>query len=386
MNLAFYYHIEIGISKNGILTAPGFIGVFIDSLASKVDKFYLVAHTINKDEDYVLKSSNIVLVDLGKPKPAWYRHYFHIRILSSLKFSISDADAFLVRSPSPLAPFFTKYVPKKCKIIYYVVGSYLSGANEMKIQSFREILIQIYLRRNHKLFIRELKGKEVLVNSPEIEKSLNNIAKEIHLIPTTTLSNNDIYFREDTCVVNKIQLIYSGRFDWQKGLKELIYAFAELHKLNSSFQLNLVGWEDGEDKPVEKELRNIIALLNLNEFVIFHGKKKVGEELSKMYRMADIFILPSYHEGFPRTIWEAQANSLPVISTKVGAIPVFLEHLEDVYLIQPKSSKDIVEAVMVLLTDSILRRKIIKNAFKKAKLNTLDNRSTELINYVEKII
>jgi glycosyltransferase involved in cell wall biosynthesis len=91
-----------------------------------------------------------------------------------------------------------------------------------------------------------------------------------------------------------------------------------------------------------------------------------------MYRNADIFVLPSYHEGFPRTIWEALANSCPIIVSKVGSIPYVLENGLNAILINPKSELEIVNAVMELINNPDLRMKIIKNGYQFSKSSKLE--------------
>ncbi|MCO1498175.1 glycosyltransferase, partial [Limosilactobacillus reuteri] len=79
--------------------------------------------------------------------------------------------------------------------------------------------------------------------------------------------------------------------------------------------IDIVGWEEQGSFSYEKALKQIAIENGIGEKIIFHGKKEIGPELNTYYRNADIYAIPSYHEGFPRTIWEAMANSLPVIAT-----------------------------------------------------------------------
>ena len=67
INLAFYYHIPI-VKKGEELFCPGFLGVFLDSIAKIVNKLTLVMHESCYEigSDYKLKQSNIDFISLGK--------------------------------------------------------------------------------------------------------------------------------------------------------------------------------------------------------------------------------------------------------------------------------------------------------------------------------
>lgn len=384
MNLAFYYHIPAGICDNHKITLPGFLGIFLDNLAKEVNEFVLIAHTYKGEADYELASTNIRLVDLGPQTPAWHRHLFHRRLLKNLKKELRETEALIVRSPSPLAPFFHKYIPDHCLLRYYVVGSYAAGAGEMTPKSLREWATKQYLFANHRLFRKELKGKDIFVNSPQLKEALADHCRSIENIPSTTLSEEDIFYREDTCLNDSINLLYTGRIDLQKGLMELVEAFASLSGKYSTLRLHLVGWEEDTAKPVEKVLRKRAEELRVRDQVLFHGRKQLGEELWRMYRMADIYVIPSYHEGFPRTIWEAMSHSLPVVATKVGAIPYYLTDKENALLIEAKNVKAIVEGIKNLIETPSLRRQLIVNALDIVRANTLKNRAKQMIAHVEK--
>ena len=361
---------------------PAYFGVFVDSLAKEVDEFVLIAHTFNGIDEYALNCTNIRLVDLGRPRPAWFRHYFHKIILSKLSENLLGIDNFIIRAPSPLAPFFDRYVPPSTVIKYYVVGSYYSGAKEMKIGGLRDWFIRHWLLLNHKRLLGVLRDKSVVVNSKQLELELKDVCESIVHVPTTTLSDSDIEPVRETCEGNIVNILYTGRFDVQKGLVELFEAFSVLLKseADKTLKLHLVGWEDRKDKPVENKLRQISLDRGFEDKVSWHGRKKLGEELWSTYRMADIYVLPSYHEGFPRTIWEAMAFALPVVTTNVGGIPEHLTHLETAYLCEPKNSHVLAVGIRSVIRDKRLRDRLIAQGNLLASSNTLAKRAKQFIN------
>ncbi len=387
MKLAFYYHIPIFISGNGNLFLPGYLGVFVDALAKEVEQLVLVMHTAkdNINTDYILKSKNITLVNLGEKTPAWHRMFFHKKILKEKLNKISDCDILLVRSPSPLAPYFYKYL-NNIKLNFLIVGDYKSGASQMKVNNIRDRFIQLFLHYNNFLFKKQIRKTDIIVNSPELAEKYRKIAKSIGLIKTTTLSEKDFFKREDTCTGDVIRLLYTGRIDPAKGLFELLEAFAILKNEIPNLSLHYVGWEDNQEKPVEKNLQKRAKELNIYESVTFHGKKNVGNELNAMYRMADIYIIPSYHEGFPRTIWEAMANGLPVIATKVGSIPYYLRNNQEALLIDPKDVKQIKGAITTIVKNAKVRLNIIAAGKKLAIENTLEKQTLILVDLLKEKI
>lgn len=381
MVLAFYYHYPVVTIENRNYV-PGFLGCFLHALAQCVEKLIIVAHpsSHNKNDlfDYELKDKNMEFLFIKERTAAWHRHLFHKRILSSVKNRLQGVDFLIVRSPSPLAPFFVHYT-SPAKLVYMIVGDYRESVEQMPSQGFRNKIMKMYIRHNDGLFRKAMKRAHLLVNAPSLFEKYKHLGKSIHQIRTTTLSREDFFLREDTCLQSTIHLLYTGRLDWAKGLNEMAEAFIEWIQNGEKMHWHIVGWEESQDKPVEKALREKMNSAGLSDMVTFHGKKRIGSELNEMYRMADIYVLPSYHEGFPRTIWEAMANGLPVVTTSVGAIPLYLEHEKNVLLMKPKSVSDIVDAVMRVKNDSLLRKKMIKNGYEKANENTLEIQTKHMV-------
>ena len=161
-----------------------------------------------------------------------------------------------------------------------------------------------------------------------------------------------------------------------------MHACEQLINQGYNISLHYVGWETVESKPIENRIIEISRKSGIDSKVVFHGKKTVGFGLNEMYRMADIYALPSYEEGFPRTIWEAMANSLPVVSTPVGAIPSYLTKNENVVLVEPKSVEALVIGLKEIIEQAALRRKLISNGFQIAKSNTLEVQMKLIKNFI----
>lgn len=376
MNLGFYYHVPCRV-EGGRITTAGPLGCFLEVLARRVEKLILFAHEADKQDtviDYSLGGNNIVFVSLG-PKPHAVRRSFLGRsLLSSISAKVSECDMMLVRGPTHLMHAWGAVCRKiEVRLVPLLVGDYRAANANLdmvfpkgQLVRFLNWIVDFQERR---LF----RNQKVIVNSFELYQKYQKIASVVYEINTTTLSKHSFYSRFDTCSGDAVNLLYSGRFDWQKGLQELMDAFVYLvTKKNQNLILNFVGWQDSGGESIEENLRTQAKQLGLSNRVQFHGKKRVGFELDAMYRQSDIFIIPSYAEGFPRAIWEAMANSCPVIASRVGGIPRNLLTEEHALLVNPRDAEAIADAILTLVDNSRLRKKVIKNGYELARTKTLE--------------
>lgn len=96
-----------------------------------------------------------------------------------------------------------------------------------------------------------------------------------------------------------------GRFNQQKNHKFLIEVFSEVLKQKPNALLMLVG--DGEKK---NEIKEQIKSLDIEESVIFTG---IRSDVPALLSAMDVFVFPSFYEGMPNTVIEAQATGLPCV-------------------------------------------------------------------------
>jgi glycosyltransferase involved in cell wall biosynthesis len=137
-----------------------------------------------------------------------------------------------------------------------------------------------------------------------------------------------------------------------------------------ALELQLVG--GGYHRP---RLESLAEELGITEYVGFLGRIPFGPELFRIYREADIFVLPSLSEGIPKTLLEAMASGLPIVATRVGGIPDVIRDGETGLLVGPRSPEQIARAVERLIADSLLRRKVIQNGYAFVKEHTVERQA-----------
>jgi glycosyltransferase involved in cell wall biosynthesis len=117
------------------------------------------------------------------------------------------------------------------------------------------------------------------------------------------------------------QIISVGRLTHQKAFPILIQAFSEISLVNPDLKLTIYG--EGE---MRGDLEKLIQQLQLTERVFLPGTiKDIETELNK----ADLFIFPSYYEGFPNALCEAMAIGLPVIASNCsGTVDILRDHID----------------------------------------------------------
>ncbi len=188
-----------------------------------------------------------------------------------------------------------------------------------------------FCRRNH--FYSENKSTVISNGSAcGVDFSRFDITKKIFW-------RNEIrkeYEIDDDCFV----FGFIGRINKDKGINELLTAFKEFNKSKKS-KLFLVGLSDRENE-INSDL---IAWAKKSDDVIFTD---VTSEAEKFYSALDVFVLPSYREGFGTTIIEAEAMGLPVITTKIPGPTEAIIDGETGILVNPRSDKELLDAMNYL--------------------------------------
>lgn len=118
-------------------------------------------------------------------------------------------------------------------------------------------------------------------------------------------SNERQRVRSEIGVTDQFIIGHIGRFSNQKNHNELIDIFAAVIDKNPEAHLMLVG--EGE---LEAEIKKKVNSLNLSKNVHFMGVRK---DIPALLSAMDVFVFPSFYEGMPNTVIEAQANGIPCV-------------------------------------------------------------------------
>lgn len=117
-------------------------------------------------------------------------------------------------------------------------------------------------------------------------------------------------------------IFYIGGFDFRKNVAGLLEAFAKLIKMNDTSDIKLV--LGGEDKSKYSRLftnvRAEIEKFGLEDKVILAGFVK-QKDLPALYRNCELYILPSFYEGFGLMPLEAMATGAPTTISKTSSLP-----------------------------------------------------------------
>ncbi len=147
---------------------------------------------------------------------------------------------------------------------------------------------------------------------------------------------------------NICRFLLLARMDEWKGIDDLLCACARLHADGVGIELTLAGPPGTAGDA--RVLREKAAARDLEDVVRYVGPVE-GPAKSNLLRWADVYVQPSHHEGMPIALLEALAYGLPVVATRVGAVPEVITDRRQGLLVPPRRPEVLAQAMRSVALD-----------------------------------
>lgn len=167
------------------------------------------------------------------------------------------------------------------------------------------------------------------------------------------------------------RVLFIGRLLRSKGVPELVEAAKVLRARGVDFTLDVVGPEDPNPDRIDPE---VLTAWQADGLVTYHGATR---DVRPYLREASVFVLPTmYREGTPRTILEAMAMGVPVVTTNSPVTRDAIRDGETGLLADPGDIAGLADAIERILTEDGLRDRFSK----AARAFAVDVHSVDIVN------
>lgn len=287
------------------------------------------------------------------PYPQQKRKLYKARLKRLLKESQYDIVHLYFEPAAYIGAWmsFWQHVP----IVIRTIGSY-PLLSEGKSSVYR-LFEKLYWNLKHMPESRLICVSEGMKDY--IQKNYRYHSRKLYVIYNATdatrfiPSNNRIVKKQ----INKqehIRVTFLGRLEPIKGLEIFIDALKSLSDRYPNLCSQIIG-----DGSLCNELKRRIADNGLSNIVSMPGRR---HDLVDILHKTDIYVQPSYMEGFGSSVAEAMACGVPVVASAVGGIKELIRNGVDGLLVQPGNSKHLAESITRLISDEKLYNEIRINA------------------------
>jgi glycosyltransferase involved in cell wall biosynthesis len=184
------------------------------------------------------------------------------------------------------------------------------------------------------LIVAGLSPKKVITVHNAIDLEIFTSSVSFH--NNKALIENQLEIGSDQNIVSII-----GRLTSQKGHRYFLESAGRVLEVFPEARFLIIG-----DGPLREELEGLSLSLGIAQAVRFLGYR---QDVATLMSMSDVIVMPSLREGLPYVLLEALALARPVVGTPVGGIPEVVKHGETGFLVPPKDSESLAEAVIQIL-------------------------------------
>ncbi len=300
-----------------------------------------------RENDFFNDKNHYIIPKKRKLGYGTYRKFFLIpKLLKKLK-------ADLVFEPCHIGPFRTK--AKKAVMIHDLTPILMPQYHEKRSTIVHRLLLKRILKKSDLILTASESTKKDIYSYMGRTKNINVVPLGIDFKREKT----DMEFfltkgySKPKKAVKDPYILYLGTIEPRKNLETLIDAYLELKIPQKLIIAGDIGWK--AEKIIQKaQDPNIILTGFVDE-----------EEKTKLYKNAELFIYPSFYEGFGLPPLEAMANGTPVICSNTGSLgEIFVEHA---LTFNPIDKLELQLCIKRLLENPELRKELTEKGLKFAQ-------------------
>lgn len=342
-------------------TIPLSLDIFCKDMLKELSSQYdiLAVSSPGEELDRVAAREGVAIA-----KVAMQRHIapFHdfISLLKLIRLFHREKP-WIVHSMTPKAGLLCMIAAKLCRVphrIHTFTGLIWPTASGLK----RKILIATdkLLCSCATIIIPEGNGvKQDLLSARITSKPLNVLANgNVRGIDLNHYRRSDEVVQQAKILRkdNTITYIFIGRLVADKGITELVNAFVKLNQLHDNTRLLLVGPKEQTISPLPSHILQTIESHKSIEAV------GMQHDIRPWLAAADVFVFPSYREGFPNVVIEAGAMALPSIVTDINGSNEIIIEGKNGLIIPSHDSDSLFNSMLRLYSDASLRQSLSRNA------------------------
>jgi glycosyltransferase involved in cell wall biosynthesis len=310
-------------------------------------KIYLICKFSNHKE--IIKSAGIEVfnIDFNRSKISFFNDLISIikmaKIIKKNKFNIIHSVGIKIILMSSFANIFNK---NNSMINAFAGMGHLFTTFSIKNMIYRNLFLSLikFFSLNSRFFFLVQNNEDKNI----FEKSIKLIKNKIFLIPGSGIKSSYYPFRPKNNPKNiNFNVIMHSRILVEKGVMEFYQASQLMQKVNDKCKFILIGKIDDLNPTAIK--RNDLIIWSENDNFEWREYK---EDIKNYIYEADISCLPSYREGFPKSILEDCACGTPVICTDIPGCNSIIKNNYNGLLIKKKSKKSLFDALIELSTSN----------------------------------
>ena len=237
-----------------------------------------------------------------------------------------------------------------------------------------------YTKRNPRIVRYVIGNCDVVVALSETWKlyfeSVLNV-KRVVIIPNPVDTPSE---NHSTRSENLVVFLFLGAINDNKGVFDLLEVVNEYKEYLNGKAKFLLGGNGEIDR-----LNQMIHNYQIENIVEFRGWVQ-GEDKIEILNNSHVFVLPSYIEGVPISILEAETYHLPIITTNVGGIPSIVKEGVNGYLLRPGDKQALSKAILEMVSNRELREKMSSASYQYARPHLLPEVEKKLTDLYEELI
>jgi len=291
-------------------------------------------------------------IPIGKPRPipssgSITRITISLRLASTIKAVLDEEQFDIIHLHEPFMPMLCSAVLRFSNVPN--IGTF-HACDGSPGYSFGWPISSIMINRR----LHKLDGK-IAVSKPAMNYASKYIPGYYNIIP----NGIDVeHFSPDVAPIEEFRdgkqnILFVGRLEHRKGLNYLIKAYQQVKQEIPNSRLIVVGPGTRLRKKYEKWI-----MRNGLKDIVFLGYVSY-DELPRYYKTADVFCAPATsRESFGIVLLEAMAIGKPIVAAKIDGYASVVTHSEDGFLVPPKDSRGLAQALISVMSDETLRQQM----------------------------